>query len=293
MKRELSLVALVLFTVFGFAQTSKPFTWDKKNAKDNVVMTWNKNTPEQEMKDDIKALSEYGVTIKYDHVKRNSNNEITAIDVTFEDKNGNKGALSYNNTKPIATIKFFKQGNEVGFGEPANSFDGNPFISGFSGNEDFIKNYNFNFENDSLAPQKFEFKMPEGQSFGQTKSKIIIQKDGKKPLVLEDGKVVEGGEDYTTEEIEEIKKNNKVESFNNDDFYHFNFNGNGDLAEQMKKMQQQMDELMKQNYHPSDKQAEQKDLEDSKKELENAKKELENAKKELQKAKSSLKSQKA
>ncbi|WP_284652116.1 hypothetical protein [Flavobacterium terrisoli] len=293
MKRELSLaVVLLLSTVFSFAQTSKPQTWNNIPVKDNVVMTWNKNTPEQEMKDDVKALSDYGVTIKYSNVKRNSNNEIIAIDVSFEDKNGSKGSLSYDNKKPIATIKFFKQGDEVGFGDSGASFGDNPFFSGFSGNEDFIKEYNFNFDNDNLPNKHFEFKFPEGQTFGQNKSKIIIKKDGKKPLVIEDGEVVEGGDDYTAEEIEEIKKNNKTENFNHDDIYHFNFNGSSSMADQMKKMQEQMDGLMKHRNHSNEHSGD-KDLEDAKKELEKAKEELENAKKELQKAKSTVKTQKA
>lgn len=286
------VVTLLLSTIFSFAQTSKNNTWGNIPAKDNVVMTWNKNTPEQEMKDDIKALSEYGVTIKYANVKRNSDNEITAIDVTFEDNNGSKGSLSYNNKKPITTIKFFKQGDEVGFGDPENSFGGNPFFSGFSGDEDFFKGHNFNFDSDSLATDKFEFKFPEGQSFGQSKSKIIIKKDGKKPLILEDGQVVEGGDDYTAEEIEEIKKNNKTEQFNHDDIHNFNFNGVSSMADQMKKMQQQLDDLIKNQDH-NKKQSEDKDLDDAKKELEKAKQELENAKKELQKTKSGVKTQKA
>ncbi|MBF6640850.1 hypothetical protein IVB69_05115 [Flavobacterium sp. J49] len=295
MKKELSLVIslLLLCPVFNFAQTSnKSFSWNPKSPKDNVVMTWNKNTPEQEMKDDIKALSEYGVTIKYNNVKRNAKNEITAINVSFEDKNGNKGSLSYDNKNPISTIKFFKNGDEVGFGNAGNSFDGNPFITDFPGNENFLKEYNFNFDQDSLSTDKFEFKLPNAQSFGQSKSKIIIKKDGKKPLVIEDGEVVEGGEDYSLEEIEEIKKNNPTKRFNNDDIYNFRFNGNSDLAEQMKKMQQQIDQLMQQS-QSGNKSSIDKDLEDSKKELEEAKEELEKAKKELQKTKKGLKTQKA
>ncbi|WP_333878425.1 hypothetical protein [Flavobacterium sp.] len=291
MKRVLNLASILLLsTLVGFAQTGKPLVWKPKVSSDNVVMTWNKNTPEQEMKDDIKALSEYGVTIKYANVKRNSANEIIAIDVSFEDKTGHKGTLSYNNTKPISVIKFYKQGEEVGFGEPENSFGGNPFANGMSDN-DFLKQFNFNF-NDGEAPgEHFKFDFP-GDALGKSGSKIIIKKDGKKPLVIENGEVTEGGDDYSQEEIEEIKKNNKIKNFNHDDIYHFNFNGPDGLAEQMKKMQQQLDELMKQKDSKDDKDADEKALEDSKKELEKAKEELENAKKELQKAKSNLKTQK-
>ncbi len=292
-KLNLVLVAFIIAITNGFSQDKKPFVLKANDDKGDIVMTWNATTPEQEMKDDIKALSEYGVTIKYQNVKRNTKNEITAIEVSFEDKNGNKGSLSYANKNPITTIKFFKNGDEVGFGNAPNSFGESPFVADFSGNENFIKEYNFNFDSDSLSTDKFEFKLPNAKSFGQTKSKIILKKDGKKPLVIEDGEVVEGGEDYSAEEIEEIKKNNQTKSFNNDDIYNFSFNNNSDLADQMKKMQQQIDQLMKQNKQDNDKSSIDKDLKDSKKELEEAKEELEKAKKELQKTKKGLKTQKA
>jgi hypothetical protein len=292
-KLNLVLVAFIIAITNGFSQDKKPFVLKANDDKGDIVMTWNATTPEQEMKDDIKALSEYGVTIKYQNVKRNTKNEITAIEVSFEDKNGNKGSLSYANKNPITTIKFFKNGDEVGFGNAPNSFGESPFVADFSGNENFIKEYNFNFDSDSLSTDKYEFKLPNAKSFGQTKSKIILKKDGKKPLVIEDGEVVEGGEDYSTEEIEEIKKNNQTKSFNNDDIYNFSFNNNSDLVDQMKKMQQQIDQLMKQNKQDNDKSSIDKDLKDSKKELEEAKEELEKAKKELQKTKKGLKTQKA
>lgn len=293
MKKLFNLITLLLLTsLFTVAQTkSQSLSLSDKTAKDNVVMTWNKNTPEQEMKDDIKALKEYGVTIKYSNIKRNDKNEITAIEVAFEDQNGSKGNLSYNSPKPIPTIKFYKQKDSIGFGEPVNNFGNSPFISSFSG-DDLMKNFQFNFDNDSLSVDKFDFKLPEGQGFGQAKSRIKILRDDRKPLVIEDGKVIEGGSDYTKEELDEIQKNNKSDLFSKREFPGFNFNGNDDVAQQMKKMQEQIDRLMKHNKLENEDSTD-KDLEDSKKELEKAKKELEEARKELKKSKSSLKTQKA
>jgi len=250
MKNKLNLaVALVLCSIFSFAQTSsKSFTWNKKPSKDNVIMTWNKTTPEQEMKDDIKALAEYGVTIKYSNVKRNEKREITAIDVSFEDKNGNKGTLSYKNNKPISIIKFFKQDDEIGFGEPSsNSIED---ILAFSDlPSDKFKQFNFNFDTDSLSTDSFEFKTPNGNPFITTKKKFIYQKDGKKPLVITDGEVVEGGEDYTQEEIAKIKED--LSSKEDEDeisiFSDFNFNDKKDLSKQMEKMQEQINKLLEKN----------------------------------------------
>ena len=62
---------------------------------------------------------------------------------------------------------------------------------------DKFKQFNFNFDTDSLSTDSFEFKTPNGNPFITTKKKFIYQKDGKKPLVITDGEVVEGGEYYT------------------------------------------------------------------------------------------------
>ena len=43
-------------------------------------------------------------------------------------------------------------------------------------------------------------------------SKIIIKKSNKKDLIIEDGEVISGAEDYTTEEIEKIKKDSELTS---------------------------------------------------------------------------------
>ena len=70
-----SFLLALLLPIFSFAQS------ENNIHKDDIVMTWKKNTPEQEMKDDCKALVEKGITIKYSDVKRNSKDEITGIRV--------------------------------------------------------------------------------------------------------------------------------------------------------------------------------------------------------------------
>ncbi|HNP32459.1 MAG TPA: hypothetical protein PKN96_04155 [Flavobacterium sp.] len=276
---------------------TKGFSQDKKSVEkadvnvDNIVMTWNKSTPEQEMKDDIKALAEHGVTISYSNVKRNDKNEITAIRVEFADKGGSKGSMELDSQKPINTITVYKQGDEVGFGQPSN----NDFIVGnFPNGQNFMKR--FNFGNGDSDSQSFNFNFPNGSdSFGRS-SKIIIENDGKKPLVIEDGKVIEGGDDYSPEEIEKIKEKNKTESFGNG-FSWGAQNGNlEDLNEQMERMQEQLNELMnKSDYDKSGDKDDKtiKELNKTKEEMLKAKKEMEETTKELKKAKSSLKTQKA
>ena len=292
-KLNLVLVAFIIAIANGFSQDKKPFVIKQNDDKGDIVMTWNATTPEQEMKDDIKALGEHGVTIAYENVKRNSKGQITAIKVTYADRKGNKGALEMDNQKPINTIKFFKQGENVGFGEPA----GNDFLSsangfsGFSNGQNPMQLFNFSQGGNDDNAKSYSYSFSDDNS--SAKSRIFIQKDGKKPVVIEDGEVVQGGDDYTKEELEELKKNNKVAPSTDDAFPNLNFNDQGNLAEQMKKMQEQLNQLMQKQQGNSQPEESEKSLQESKEELEKAKEELKKAKQELEKTKSTLKTQKA
>ena len=264
-------------------------------------MTWNKDTPETEMQDDIKALRQNnGVTIEYSKLKRNDNNEIIALRIEYKDKDGNSGSQEYNGKNPIDGIRFHKDANGIGFGENQqnmgmafNNFDFGDLQKQFQnriqidtlGNN---KSFSFNFNDDNETPRI------------NKKSKIIIQKDGRKPLVIEDGKVVEGQDDYSKEEIEKIQNDNKM----NDGSLNFNFNGNdmelGDLKEQLEKMQSQMMKIMPEMQEKSKNETPnsnsdaptREELKKTKEEMLKAKDEMEQAKKELQKAKSELKTRK-
>jgi hypothetical protein len=277
-KITLTFLFAFLFQLNSNAQQKSPFTWNENVSNENIYMIWNKNTPETEMKDDIKALAEKGVTIKYSNIKRNSNNEITAIKVEYSDRKGNKGAMELDNQKPINTIKFYKENDNVGFGDPSNTINmmnGGNFFENFSnGNpNDLIKQFQFNFDDDSLSTGKFNFQFPNGEKFGQSSSKIIIKKDGKKPLVIENGKVIEGSEDYTPEEIEEIQKDNKSDFFNDKEGYKFHFKSD--------------------DSDDNDLNATKEEMLKAKEEMKKATEEMKKAKEELEKAKTSLKLKKA
>jgi hypothetical protein len=198
-------LALAYFLIFGdcvpvLAQNeNKKDALHRTNALDNVVMTWNKNTPESEMNEDVNALKKYGVSINFSDVKRNSKNEITGLKVSYEDENGNKGNMEINHQMPISTITFYKTGNQIGFGTPNENpltqlklmdEDGNP-VSEFFGNNYFDRE-----------------KTPKSS----TKSKIIIKKPNKSDLIIENGEVISGKEDYTPDEIEKIKKEAQINS---------------------------------------------------------------------------------
>jgi len=292
-KFNLMLVAFIITIANGFSQDKKPFVIKPNDDKGDIVMTWRANTPEQEMKDDIKALADNGVTITFDAVKRNSKGEITAIKVTYADRKGNKGSLDMDNQKAIATIKFFKQGEHIGFGEPAKD----DFLSSANGFNGFSNGQNpmqlFNFSQGDADENAKSYSYSFSDDNFSAKSRTIIQKDGKKPLVIEDGEVVEGGDDYTKEELEEVQKNNKVERSAEDAFPNFNFNDQGNMAGQMKKMQEQLNQLMQKQQDNNQPEESNKSLQESKEKLEKAKEELKKAKQELEKTKTILKTQKA
>lgn len=293
------IVLTVLTILSSKAQGNKPFILQPQNDKGDVVMTWNKSTDEAEMKEDCKALAEYGVTITYKNIKRNATKEIVAIRVEYKDRKGNKGTLDLDNQKPIAPIKFFKQGDEIGFGEPSI---GNSEALNFRNNQDFMKQ--FNFGNEDQNSQSYSFSFPNEGTFGKSSSKIIIQNDGKKKLIIEDGKVVEGGDDYSPEELEAIIGKNKIEYFGDDKKKNFNYNFDspksnmGDLNEQLKKLQDQINQLMP-NFDQDVPKNSDTDVEKAKEELLKAKEDMLKAKEEMQKtteelkkAKSTLKTQK-
>ena len=271
--KKSALVTLVLFVLVSVSTVAvaqnKKMEWNNDKTSSSVVMTWNKNTPESEMNDDIKALKEHGVTIKYSNVKRNAVNEITGIKVSFSDDLGNKGELNLDYKKPINSISFYKKDDEIGFGNPENS---NQFgISNLGGNELFKQ---FQFKKADPNSESFGFAMPEnGGVFG--KSKIIIKDPNKKELIIEDGKVIEGGDDYTAEELEKIKNSHKVETSP--------LQGVFDLRddEGMKNFKNQFQKLLPKSESVDE-------LNAAKDELTKAKDELVKAREELQKANENL-----
>jgi hypothetical protein len=295
---------IVLFSLcsslsFGQGQSKKEDTNKGSNVYDSIYMTWNKSTPETEMNDDISALENKGITIRYYDLKRNSKNEIIGIKVTYADKKGNNGALEMNNNTPINTIHFFRDGDQIGFGTPSNqpnTIAGNDFFGNFQQGgqnlNDIMKQFQFNFDGDENGGN-FNFKMPdmEGLKDGKrsSKSKIIIKKDNRKPLVIEDGKVIEGAEDYSKEEIEEIQKNNRSENFNEDSFDTRNKNDLENFHKKMEESRKNMEKKSKSKLNESQK----KNESDTKNELEKMREEMDLMKKEMEKMKSKIKYQKA
>lgn len=248
---------------------------------DDVVMTWNKTTPESEMNEDVKALKKYGVTINYSEVKRNAKNEITGLKVSYEDQKGNKGELKLNQQSPISTINFYKSGDQIGFGTPPNSDGmGNFFFNGVP-NREALKQFGFHDEDGNPSTDRFQFNFSDNNKSPKStrKSKIVIKKPNKKDLIIEDGEVISGADDYSTEEIEKIKKDSQISS---DDFGEAETNPLGEFDLRNENGVQEFKKKIKKMMHSPESDA------DVKSELAKAKDEMIKAKEELEKARIAL-----
>jgi hypothetical protein len=251
------------------------------NENDDVVMTWNKTTPESEMNDDVKALKKYGVIINYSDVKRNANKEITGLKVSYEDEKGNKGELKLNQQSPISTINFYKSDNEIGFGTPSNSNPMNSFSFGGAPNGSAVKIFGFHDEDGNPSTENFRFNFSDKKGLPKStrKSKIIIKKSNKKDLVIEDGEIISGKDDYSAEEIEKIKKEYQM---NTEDIEKSETNPLGEFDLRNEKGIQDFKKKIKKIIGSVDSET------DSKSELAQAKEEMIKAKEELEKARIAL-----
>ncbi|MBN8641475.1 MAG: hypothetical protein J0L86_06640 [Flavobacteriales bacterium] len=202
-----ALIAFVfLFQIKTIAQEREVVKVTQKS-KSGIYITTDKNTTDAEMKKDAAfAKEKYGITLKFSKVKRNANGEITGIKVTYKDKDGNTGTTQFDGNEPIKPIYFYKTPTKIGFGK-------NNSVLVYSGND----------TDEMIAEKEYRFKMKDSLDFDvdidvdidedemhrivdENTSKIVIQKDGKKPLIVIDGKVIESGEGFSDVEIDEIKK---------------------------------------------------------------------------------------
>ncbi|MCO6175981.1 hypothetical protein NHF50_13095 [Flavobacterium sp. NRK F10] len=108
-------VVLPLLTLFFLAFQIKTLA----QVKERVFITPNdettefiitKNTTDEEIKKETAILKkEHDVTFKVSKLKRNTDNEIIALDIKFKDKDGSTGRMSANGDQPIQPIRFFKE----------------------------------------------------------------------------------------------------------------------------------------------------------------------------------------
>ncbi len=83
-----------------------------------------KNTTDAELKSISKELKKDNIDFSFKNIKRNSKNEITGINITYKDSDGNTGNYALSSDNPINTFHFYKEENgSIGFkSENVNSF---------------------------------------------------------------------------------------------------------------------------------------------------------------------------
>ena len=144
-----------------------------------------------------------------------------------------------------------------------------------------MKQFGFHDEDGNPSSENFRFNFSDKNDSPKStkKSKIVIKKPNKKDLIIEDGIVISGAEDYSEEEIKKLKKDadDSPNIFDNsdlselDEFDLRNENGVKEFKNKIKKMMRSED---------SDA--------DEKSELAKAKDEMIKAKEELEKARIAL-----
>lgn len=124
-KYAIMLPILAAFVIFFQV---KVIAQEKAMAKKEIVtapqeiiqVVTNKNSTDAEMKQDAELLKkEHGITLKYSKIKRNAKGEITSIKMEYKDKSGSKGVWQIAGDDPIKPIKFYKNGDQIGFGSPS------------------------------------------------------------------------------------------------------------------------------------------------------------------------------
>lgn len=221
---------VLLFQVKVIAQQKEETTYTKMQSHNEVRVVITKNSTDAEMKNDASVLKkDHGITLKCSKVKRNNDGEITGIKVEFKDKDGNKGVSQVDGKEPIKPIHFYKNDSGIGFGKQKEvrifSRNGNgrnedtPLAMIMDDSLGVVGNFNFDFDMDVEAPKPPE--APEAPfpkhiwNDADVQTRVVVKKDGKKSLVILNGKIVEGDQSILSKkELDEL-----LDASSNDNSY--------------------------------------------------------------------------
>jgi len=299
---------VLLFQIKVVAQEIDLATWTKNISNNNEVsVKIDKNCSDAQLKKEAAKLKdEHGVTLKFSKVKRNTLGEITCIKVSYKDENGKKGATQINGDEPIKPILFFKNNQSIGFGTPRqfrvyangnHAGNGEHFVYKSDDSIPEMQNFAIDLEAPEApeAPEVSVFsempELPSRMTWDNQSTKIIVKKDGKAPLVILDGKVVEGDESILSEkELDELKNSVKMNDggenaqiiINGKDIAKFKT----DMKEQMKGMKPQIKNQIR--IANGDWKRVKEEMERAKPEMERARMEMDAAKPEMERAKAEM-----
>jgi len=84
---------------------------------ENITIVVDKNTTDEELKNETARAKSLGIKLKFSKVKRNANGEIIAIKADYKDQNDKKGTYQVAGDQPIKALRFFKDDKgAIGFG---------------------------------------------------------------------------------------------------------------------------------------------------------------------------------
>lgn len=267
MKTIQKTIALVTILFINFISA-------QEKSSSSISITIDSNAKDDNIKENLAFIKkENNVDLEVKNIKRNNEGKIIAIDLSYNDNNGNSGSKQIKGIAPIKPITFsYKKNNN---GEVIMSLSSNETV------KDIVKKYHVS----DIKFSEVEDKMPIVKS--STSSKVITittDKDGKIKK-----SVIENGEPSLDEEVIKIYKSGDVKYYSGADVKEIldeidinkiirestdsaiklskKFTNNNEiilpnmkeLEEQLKKLQEEMEKL-------------QEEMEESKKELKNIKK---------------------
>lgn len=203
-----ALAAFVLyFQVKVVAQEKHSDTLFVNGMQHGVEIVVDKHTSDAELRQHTEDLKKnHGIKLRFSKVKRNASGEIVCIKAEFKDENGKKGSTMINGDKAIEPIRFYKTGNNVGFGHDRARFVRHMNLNRNSEPHRFAISVG-DAEGDNFD-ESFEI---DGDSSGDHHVVVKSIRKGKQKVIV-DGKVVsevdidtEAGDEMEPVEIRTIK----------------------------------------------------------------------------------------
>lgn len=181
---------------------------------DEISITIDKNTKDSEFKSIVKTLKSHDIDAKFSGIKRNKNNEITAIKIKLQDNKGNESNTSLSSDNPICTITLGVKDDALYIvSSNSNSFS-------FNGTHSLSKHFDFSFDDDehvmTINGKTFDF----DDIKEQVKDAFVFEndKDGKRMVI----KLNNFDFDFDDDENDHNRNEKKVwVSKNSTQKYHF------------------------------------------------------------------------
>ena len=188
---------MLLFQIETIAQV-KEVVISKSEANQIIEFVIDKNTTDAQIKEETELLKkEFGIDLKISKIKRNSKNEIIALEAKFEDRDKTSGRISIKGDEAIEPIRFFKEINENGKGNMG--FDRNNISTVFA-------KMKANDETQTIEIKKSD----KGESIYIINGKEYSKEEMKDKIVELDGAIEMDENDKTGKKIMVFKGNSTI-----------------------------------------------------------------------------------